>query len=82
MANPSPCPLVVSRCQQELRIQHRLEWVIEYPVNLREGRREVWIECEEGLDSVPEFAYKGTSRTRDEEWRSGNQRGSKRDKSH
>ncbi|KAJ8587816.1 hypothetical protein M405DRAFT_820889 [Rhizopogon salebrosus TDB-379] len=46
-----------------------------------EGRWDVWIECEKGLDSVPEFAYKGTSRTRDEEWRCGDKRGSKRDKS-
>jgi hypothetical protein len=39
--------------------------VIGYPVNLHEGERDMWTECEEGLESVPEVAYKGTSRTRD-----------------
>jgi hypothetical protein len=29
----------------------------------------VWIECGEGLDSVPDVAYKRTAKTKDEEWR-------------
>jgi hypothetical protein len=39
--------------------------VIRYPVNFHEGERSVWTECEEGLESVREVAYKGPSRTRD-----------------
>ncbi|KAJ8580784.1 hypothetical protein M405DRAFT_833719 [Rhizopogon salebrosus TDB-379] len=67
MASPLPRLLAVPNCSTRA----------EGPILPRVGDR-----ISEGLDSVPEFAYKGTSRARDEEWRCGNQRGSKRDKSH